>query len=231
MSIVPTRARYGAVLDANVLVPVALCDTLLRLAGDHFFRPFWSQVILDETERALVEKLGVTPRKARRRVEQMQAAFPDAVVHNVAGYAFGLPDEGDEHVLAAAVRSEAQAIVTFNVADFPATICAKEEIEIIVPDDFLIHQWDFDPERVRSIIYAQVGALRTPVQGLSQVLLALAPHAPSFVRRLTSAIVEDITEFSELLENALSTRDAAVVEVPDRFRPLVDVTLNHGKFV
>jgi hypothetical protein len=63
------------------------------------------------------------------------------------------------------------------------------------------------------------------------VLLALAPHAPSFVRRLTSAIVEDITEFSELLENALSTRDAAVVEVPDRFRPLVDVTLNHGKFV
>lgn len=227
MSIVPTRARYGAVLDANVLVPVALCDTLLRLAADHFYRPFWSERILDETERVMVDKLSISRRKARRRIGQMRQAFPDAVVRNVDSYQFGLPDPDDEHVLAAAVKSEAQAIVTFNADDFPKAICTSEDIDVISPDDFLIYQWDFDPERVRSIIYAQVGALRAPVQGLAQVLLGLARHTPSFARQLTRSIMNDVEELHNHLEGELGSDSEGIVEIPERFRPLADVTLNH----
>lgn len=45
---------YAAVLDANVLVPTALCDTLLRWAEDGFYRPLWSERILLEVEHAVV---------------------------------------------------------------------------------------------------------------------------------------------------------------------------------
>jgi hypothetical protein len=44
---------YSAVLDACVLVPNSLCDTLLRLAERGFYRPLWSQQILDEVQVAV----------------------------------------------------------------------------------------------------------------------------------------------------------------------------------
>ena len=220
MSVIPTRGRYGAVLDANVLVPIALCDILLRLAGGHFYRPFWNLEILAETERAMVDRLGISPRKAKRRVAQMQRAFPDAIVHNVDRYDFGLPDPNDEHVLAAAVKSEAQAIVTMNIRDFPEVICQKEDVEAISPDDFLIHQWDFDAERVRSILYAQVGALTHPPQGISSVVLSLARHAPRFSGLLARAITTDLEELVEHLEIRLGSSESA--DLPEHLRPLAE---------
>lgn len=84
--------------------------------------------------------------------------------------------------------------MTFNLADFPAAICARENIEIATPDDFLVVQWSRNPERVRNVIYAQVGALRAPTRGLSQVLLGLATHAPRFATILVESIAADIDE-------------------------------------
>lgn len=43
--------RY--VLDACVLVPIALTDTLLRLAEKDLYQPLWSDRILGEAEDAL----------------------------------------------------------------------------------------------------------------------------------------------------------------------------------
>jgi hypothetical protein len=40
--------RYAAALDACVLVPVILADTLLRVAEKGLYRPLWSQRILTE---------------------------------------------------------------------------------------------------------------------------------------------------------------------------------------
>jgi hypothetical protein len=46
--------EYAAVLDACVLVPMPLCDTLLRLAEDPaMYRPLWSEAILTEVATAL----------------------------------------------------------------------------------------------------------------------------------------------------------------------------------
>ena len=46
-------ARFSAVLDACVLVPIAQAGTLLHLAEAGLCRPVWSGRILDETVRAL----------------------------------------------------------------------------------------------------------------------------------------------------------------------------------
>jgi hypothetical protein len=50
----------------------------------------------------------------------------------------------DRHVLAAAVRTGAQTIVTFNLKDFPEASLTPWNVEAQSPDDFLVHQYHLD---------------------------------------------------------------------------------------
>ena len=99
------------------------------------FRPLWTEQILSEVERTLIVKRGLAPAKARRRVQMMSRAFPDALVE---GYEDLIPamtnDPKDRHVLAAAVRSGAGVIVTANLKDFPTASTKRYEIEAVHPD-------------------------------------------------------------------------------------------------
>ncbi|WP_425406170.1 hypothetical protein [Hwanghaeella sp.] len=72
-----------------------------------------------------------------------------------------LPDENDRHVLAAAIMGKADAIVTFNLKDFPDNTLAAYGVQAIHPDDFLINQIDIDQTTV-------LGALRQTRQNLSK---------------------------------------------------------------
>lgn len=111
---------FSVILDACVLAPHPLYDTLLRLAEADLFRPLWSDQILAEVERTQTTKLGQPPPKARRRIQQMRRAFPDALVENFEDLIPAMTnDRKDRHVLAAAVRSGASLIVTANLKDFP----------------------------------------------------------------------------------------------------------------
>jgi hypothetical protein len=70
--------RYTAVLDACVLVPIALADTLLRVAEKGLYRPLWSDRILAEAQAATEE---IHPgMDAGKRFAQMREAFDDALV-------------------------------------------------------------------------------------------------------------------------------------------------------
>lgn len=61
--------------------------------------------------------------------------------------ALQLPDPNDRHVLAAAIRCNADAIVTFNLKDFPRDALAPYGIDAIHPDDFIYYQIDMAPAR------------------------------------------------------------------------------------
>ena len=105
-----------AILDTCVLAPMPLCDTLLRLAEDPAFHiPRWTDDILRELRSTLVG-MGYNESQATRRVTAMETAFEDA---RVTGYeclvASMTNDPKDRHVLAAAVRCGAHAIITDNV--------------------------------------------------------------------------------------------------------------------
>jgi predicted nucleic acid-binding protein len=125
---------FRVLIDACVLVPYQLCDAMLTLAEQGLFTPLWSQQILDETERALTTKLGIDPDRARKRIAAMTSAFPHAMVDNYTDLIKVMRcHKKDRHVLAAAVRGDAQTLVTTNLEDFPAEAAEPYDIEIVHP--------------------------------------------------------------------------------------------------
>lgn len=75
--------RYTALIDACTLVSVWRRNLLLTLAEAEFFRLRWSEKILSETEGAISHMLkerGLPDYavRAKRSVDGMQAAFPEA---------------------------------------------------------------------------------------------------------------------------------------------------------
>ena len=68
----------------------------------------------------------------------------------------GLPDEGDRHVLAAAMESMCDAIVTYNLRDFPLETLASYGIEAIHPDELLMRMVEIDPDAMRAIMQSLV---------------------------------------------------------------------------
>jgi len=59
-------APFVVVLDANVLFPFTLRDTLLRAAAEGFYQVRWSAQILDEMTRNLVASGTIPEEKAHR---------------------------------------------------------------------------------------------------------------------------------------------------------------------
>nr|MDT0660989.1 PIN domain-containing protein [Micromonospora sp. DSM 115978] len=98
------------------MYPAYLCDTLLRLAEAEAYRPLWSTDILTELRRNVIEA-GIPDDRVDRRIAHMTRSFPDAMVTGYETLVDGMTnDPRDRYVLAAAVRANAEVVVTFNPA-------------------------------------------------------------------------------------------------------------------
>jgi hypothetical protein len=73
-----------------------------------------------------------------------------------------LPDPNDRHVLAAAILSGAQEIVTTNLKDFPQETLAAFKIVPRYPDDFVLDLADLEPAVVTTAAKLQRAALKNP---------------------------------------------------------------------
>lgn len=170
-------ARYAVVLDACVLVPVTLADTLLRIAERDLYRPLWSARIVAEAIDAIVDIHPDIPLdQVQRRFAAMDEAFEDA---RIGGWdnleaTVTLPDPNDRHVVAAAVRGRADAIVTANVGDYPPDVLGPLNIEIIHPDDFLLDQLDLAPRVVLDVLREQAEHTRQPALTPIDLIFRLA---------------------------------------------------------
>jgi predicted nucleic acid-binding protein len=176
--------RFAAFLDACVLVPVALTDTLLRLAEAGLFRPLWSQDVLEEATEAVAEIWPNELNGMRRRVAAMRKHFPDAMVDGWQPLVRGihLPDPGDRHVIAAAVLGRADCVITSNLKDFPRHALEPLGLETVSPDAFLLDQLDLAPSVTVRVVRAQAAATGqpphlplTPIDVLRAIELAGAP--------------------------------------------------------
>ncbi|MGQ0564747.1 MAG: RSP_2648 family PIN domain-containing protein [Gemmobacter sp.] len=157
-----------AVLDTCVLVPPVLCDCLLSVAAAGLFRPLWSDRILGEWVRAAQRKAMPAP-----PIAAATAAFPGACIPPAPGIEarLHLPDDNDTHVLATAIAAGADAIVTWNAADFPRGVLASEGIQRRDPDGFLWEMWSHDPVRAG----AALESVRARAEAMAGTPVALRP--------------------------------------------------------
>lgn len=179
-------AGFVALLDACVLVPVSLADTLMRLAEAELYRPIWSQEILAETRAAILDvHPDIDAGRVDARLRSMNETFEDACVEGWEPLAAGLvlPDDNDRHVVAAAIRGRAEAIVTNNVRDFPAEVLDEFGLHAVTPNDFLLDQLDLAPGTVLGVLRRQAADARRPPLSIDDVLTSLSKAtAPEFGR-------------------------------------------------
>ena len=134
----------------------------------------WTDEIIDETVRTLQNKLKRTKEQTDRLVSELRAHFPDAWVEQ--GYCELIPlmtnQEKDRHVLAAAVKTPCEVVVTFNLKHFPEAALKPFGIEAKHPDEFLIDLYHLNGEMVVHELHEQGAALRTP-RTINQILVSL----------------------------------------------------------
>ncbi len=162
------------VLDACVLYPTVLREILIGAARAGLFTPLWSDRILEEWARA-TRKLGAGAEVvARGEVALLRAAFPAASVpaRPAIEARLTLPDDNDRHVLAVAIASGANTILTFNAADFPRHLLAEEGLARRDPDGFLWEIWSHYPAAMSGVVEA-VRAEAERLSGQPQPLRAL----------------------------------------------------------
>ena len=151
--------------DACVLYPAPLRDLLMRVALADLVRARWTDAIHDEWIRnVLINRPDLTREHLERTRELMNAHVRDCLVRDYEELigSLTLPDPNDRHVLAAAIHCHADAILTFNLRDFPAAVLAPYGIDVQHPDDFIADLLDSEPHAVCAAIQRQRQALRKP---------------------------------------------------------------------
>jgi predicted nucleic acid-binding protein len=131
--------KLSALLDACVIFPYTLSDTLFRAAERGLYQVYFSAQILDEATRNRVKRGNMTPQGAAKFQAIVSAAFPEALTPAPPELERVLTnDPKDRHVLASAIAAKVDFIVTSNLKDFPSAALTPWNIGAVSPDDFLV---------------------------------------------------------------------------------------------
>ena len=196
----PRNVKWGtalfpvvALLDTCVLYPRYVRDALLSLAETGLYKPQWSEDILEELGRNLLED-GLPPDRIEWLLHEMRETFPEAMV---SGYQTRIDsmrtDPKDRHVAAAAVECSADVIVTDNLRDFPQEALAPFQLEAQSADEFLTYLLTLDPRQVTDALSQLVAAYRKPPLRMSELINILAKRTPRFASHLAEAFERYIT--------------------------------------
>lgn len=149
----------------------------MQLAMTGLFRARWSAMIHDEWTRSVLRvRPDLTREQLDRTRQLMDAHVLDAVVTGFEPLieALELPDPDDRHVLAAAIRCGADAIVTYNLKDFPEDALSAYGIEAIHPDSFIFSQLDLAPSVVLTAVKQTRARLKNPPRSAEEYLGCLS---------------------------------------------------------
>ncbi len=139
---------FVVVLDACVLYPFRIRDILLTFAAEGLCRARLTEDIVDEWTRNLIQNKPDLEKSVLSQKLAIETHFEEAFVTGYRPLIEGLelPDPDDRHVLAAAIKCSAQAIVTENHKDFPSEYLDEFDIETLSADDFLVQTFElFQP--------------------------------------------------------------------------------------
>lgn len=166
---------FVAVLDACVLYPYRMRDVLLTFAIQGIFRARFTDEIMDEWSRNVIEDMPDTEESVRGQLELISTKFEECFVTGYKPLIAGLdlPDPDDRHVLAAGIKSSAQVIVTKNHKDFPEDVLEEFDIITVDPDEFLADAFELFPMEATSALRTLRTRLETPSMDVSEFLLDL----------------------------------------------------------
>jgi predicted nucleic acid-binding protein len=171
--------RFTAFVDASALAGALKRNLLLTLAEAEFFRLRWSTCVLDETQKAIEKILsgkGVPDavERATRARASMEAAFEEATVTDYDKFLSAcdsLPDPGDAHVVAAALKTQATMIVTDNLKHFPTSLLKPLNMEARSPDAFIADTIALDPGLAVAAIRRMRERFKKPEKAAELLLL------------------------------------------------------------
>lgn len=179
---------YPVVLDACVLYPSLLRDLLMHLGLAGLYQPKWSAIIENEWQHNLVkDRPDLNSDQIKQTGELMNRALPDAMVTGFEPLiaSINLPDVDDRHVVAAAICSNAETVVTFNLKDFPQQHLDNFSIEALHPDDFITDLFDLNRAIVLAAVNKQRRNMRKPPKSVDEYLDALLRQGlPQTVKEL-----------------------------------------------
>ncbi len=162
-----------AFFDANVLYPAPLRDLFMRLMEVGLVQGKWSDMVHDEWIRNLLaNRTDLTREKLENTKFLMNRHGGDC---SVVGFEHLIPtltdiDEGDRHVVAAAIHGGAEVIVTRNLKHFPQEALERHDLEAQDPDEFVAELFRADPGAVCDAVRRQRVSLRKPPQTIDQLL-------------------------------------------------------------
>ena len=168
-----------AVYDACVFYPGSLRDLLLHLAYSKAVHARWSDDIHNEWIRSVLRN---RPDLNREQLEKTRRTMNEKFrLSRVKNYehlikTLRLPDPNDRHVLAVAIRANANFIVTYNLRDFPQTVLNSYNIEAISPDEFICRLIQNDPVVVTQAARCHRIRLTHPPQTVDEYLATLKKH-------------------------------------------------------
>lgn len=166
--------KFKAILDTNVIFPIIIRDLLLWFAHYDLYTPKWSEGIFSEWKTVMLRK-GIAEDEADKRINKVNCAFPDALVQNYEPLIdhLELKDPNDRHVLAAAIKSNSNVIVTNNLKDFPEEYLKTFGLTAKTADDFLTDIIDLNPEIAIKAFKEMVLNKRNPAMDEYEVLESL----------------------------------------------------------
>lgn len=179
-----------ALIDANILYAAPLRDLLMQLALFQLFRPRWTARINEEWTRSLLaNRPDLTAEQIAFTQAMMIRAVPDGMVEGYEGLIplLQLPDPEDRHVLAAAIKAEADSILTLNRKDFPLDALQPYGIDVQHPDEFFIVLSEAAPDAVIAAARECRGRLVKPALSVEDYLTVLMrqhlPETAAFLRK------------------------------------------------
>lgn len=156
----------------------------MGLALKDVVRLRWSERVQEEWIENLIRNRPDLKVESLRRIPLQMAEALESQEPLVAGYEdllplIDLPDANDRHVVAAAIAGKAEAILTFNLKDFPDNVLESWDLMAYNPDEYLIELLDGlirgkgVPHELLDVLRSQRARLKRPPLGPDEFLDSL----------------------------------------------------------
>lgn len=158
--------RLRVFIDTSELYPFTIMDVLLTMSENFLFTWVWTDELLDEWERVIVEDEQRTAESARSVTDAVRSWFKSSRL-DPAEYRNRVsddlsPDPDDRIHVAACLDGRADVLLTRNTKDFPARKLAADGVRVMTADDFLVDLLRRRPTAVQEAFITTAAARRRP---------------------------------------------------------------------